>query len=123
MSKLSSEKVKEVFLDCLFQENEDKTNFVEVEGITFTAGFHPGRLENHQPEIVEMLDELPESFHEGMSFLAACEDKHGEQWTGLHQIMEQLFLLGIGIGKVVCLLPREAWSVLPGGMPYYKLEK
>jgi len=33
--------------------------------------------------------------------------------------MEKLFLLGLAIEKVKCLMPREVWPALPGGMPYY----
>lgn len=69
-----------------------------------------------------MLDKLPEQFHEatggGWSFLNACNDRHGNQWTGLHQRMEQLFQLGIALGRVSYCLPREFWSAMPGGVPY-----
>ncbi len=72
-----------------------------------------------------MLDELPDSFKKsgggGMSFQNACVDKQGNQWTDFHQRMEQLFQLGIGIGKVELLMPREMWAMLPGGMPYYAI--
>ena len=33
--------------------------------------------------------------------------------------MEELFCLGIAIGRVECLIPREMWKILPGGVPYY----
>ena len=48
----------------------------------------------------------------------ACMDKSGRQWTGMHLTMEYLFLLGIAIGEVEYLLPREMWEAFPGGMPY-----
>lgn len=119
---LSAERVEEIFLDCLFRDGEDTSKHVKAEGINSNAGFHPGRLENHKAEIEVMLDELPDEFKlsegGGWSFLNAFEDKHGNQWTGLHRRMEQLFLLGIAIGKVEYQLPRDMWSVLPGGMPY-----
>ena len=51
--------------------------------------------------------------------MAACNDKDGHQWTGLHLTMEKLFALGIGIERVKCLLPRELWKIMPGGMPYF----
>ena len=126
--KLKAEDVCRIFLECLFKEDEDTNQHVMVDGITSSLIFHPGRLENHRTEIEAMLDELPEEFHKtsggGWSFLQACNDKHGNQWTGLHRTMEQLFQLGIGIGRVKCLLPKELWRVLPGGMPYYMvLEK
>lgn len=70
-----------------------------------------------------MLSELPKEFKKesggGMSFLNACNTSKGEQWTGEHAKMEQLFALGIASGMVECLLPRELWSSLPGGVPYY----
>ena len=120
---LNAEQVNAVFMDCLFRDGEDTSKHVKAEGIVSIVGFHPARLENHKVEIVAMLAELPEQFQEksggGWSFLNACDDKHGNQWTGLHQTMEQLFQLGIGIGKVKSLMPREMWGALPGGMPYY----
>ena len=102
-----------------------RTPHYVAEGITLSVGFHPERLDSHEKEIVALLDELPDVFKTstggGMSFLQACNDKHGNQWTGLHQRMEQLFLLGIGIGKVKLCLPRDMWAMLPGGMPYYTI--
>lgn len=122
-SKLKADKVNSIFMDCLFKESENKDNFIKAEGITIKTGFHPDRLTNHKQEIEEMLQDLPDEFHlskgGGMSFLNACTDKYGNQWTGFHRTMEQLFLLGMAIKKVECLMPRELWPVLPGGMPYY----
>ena len=133
-SPLTAERVKTIFHDCIFKTKEIKeigeeaalSSAVKAEGITVNMAFHPGRLERHEAEISQMLDELPDAFKEsgggGMSFLNACDDKHGRQWTGLHQTMEQLFQLGIAIGRVESTLPREMWSALPGGMPYYVIK-
>jgi hypothetical protein len=123
-TKLNADRVNEIFLDCLFKEGEDHENHVVAEGIKSKVGFHPERLEGHREEIFGMLKELPEEFMKtsdlgGWSFLNACLDKDGNQWTGFHQRMEQLFQLGMGIGRVECLLPREQWIMFPGGMPYY----
>lgn len=121
MSPLNDQRVEKVFLDCLFKEGEDTTNHVKAEGVERIVGFHPERLDSHKEEISTMLDELPDEFKKsgggGMSFLNACNDKHGNQWTGLHLRMEQLFQLGVG--KVECLTPRAMWSMLPGRVPYY----
>lgn len=121
--KLTSQRVEETFLSCLFADGEDTSNHIKAEGITSVVGFHPERLESSAGAIVEMLGELPDTFKAsgggGTSFLLACEDGHGTQWTDLHQRMEQLFLLGLAIRKVLCPLPRETWDALPGGMPYY----
>lgn len=121
--KLDSARVEAIFMDCLFNEGEDTTGFVPAPGITTNVGFHPGRLASHKAEVEALLDELPDAFKMsgggGMSFIQAHEDRHGRQWTGYHKHMEQLFQLGIGVGKAVCLVPREMWPALPGGVPYY----
>jgi len=120
---LDPERVNAVFLDCLFKDYEDTSDMVVAEGIVNDVGFHPERLESHRVEIEAMLDELPDEFKKseggGWSFLNACNDKQGNQWTGLHQRMGQLFQLGIAVGKVECQIPRDLWSAMPGGMPYY----
>lgn len=121
-STIDPQKVEEIFRDCLFRDGEDTTTHVRAEGISMTVGFNLERLESHRAEIESMLSELPEEFFEsgggGWSFLNACNDRHGNQWTGLQLRMDQLFQLGIAIGRVKYLLPREVWSVLPGGMPH-----
>lgn len=122
-SKLNAARVEAIFLSCLFVANEDTTHHVMGPGITCDVGFHPQRLESHKAEVAAMLDDLQDAFKAnaggGMSFLNACFDKYGNQWTGQHRRMEQLFQLGVAIGKAKLLVPREAWSSLPGGMPYY----
>lgn len=114
---LNPQRVSEIFGEC------HHGSTVQVEGIGGPTWFNADCLQAHKAEIEAMLDELPDEFKEssggGSSFLNACQDKHGNLWTGLHAIVEQLFLLGMGIGKVKPLFPREMWTYLPGGMPYY----
>lgn len=123
-SPLQAELVEAIFLDCLSREGEDTAH--RVEGVVRTVAFCQERLADHKHEILSMLAELPDAFKKtgggGWTFLNACSDKNGRQWTGLHQRMEQLFQLGIGLGVVRSLLPREMWKALPGGMPYYVIE-
>ena|SRR3990167_5404338 len=128
---ITAEKVSEIFKDCLFKDEEMIEGKpiiapVEVEGIISRFGFHPDRIKIHAGEIIELLNELPEEFKEktggGWSFLNACNDKEGRQW-GEHNNMEQLFSLGIAIGKVKYCMPKEMWSMLPGGMPYLVILK
>jgi hypothetical protein len=122
-SVLTPQSVEAVFMDCLFKDGEDTSTRIVAEGITMNVGFHPGRIEEHRQEIHDMLAELPDGFKEGsaasgMSFLEACNDRHGNLWTGMHLTMQQLVQLGIAIGEVKYLAPREMWRMLPGGMPY-----
>ena len=126
MSLINATRVEEVFFDSLFRDGEDTTNHVKAEGIMTNVGFHPERLNGNKAEIAAMLDNLSDMFKAtgggGMSFLEACYDKQGNQWTGMHATMEKLFLMGLATGKAKCLMPREMWGVLPGGMPYYLIE-
>lgn len=121
--ELTASNVETTFMGCLFKEGEDTSDPAIAEGITSKFGFHKGRLEACENDIASMLSELPKEFHKdgggGMSFLNSCNNSKGEQWTGLHQIMEQLFNLGQACKKVECLMPRSMWPSLPGGMPYY----
>lgn len=120
---LDSSRVDEIFMDCLFRDGEDHSEFIKAEGLVNVIGFHPGRLSGYKDEIYGFLVQLPVEFMctggGGWSFLNACNDKDGKQWTGSHGSMEQLFQLGIGIGAVECLHPREIWPMFPGGVPYY----
>jgi hypothetical protein len=125
--KLDARKVREIVLDSLFKDEEAPKdgsiplNAIIVEGITVKIGFHKERLESHREEIRELLAELPENFMAekggGWSFLNACNDKDGHQW-GEHRNMEELFMLGMGLGVVKYILPRKMWAFLPGAMPY-----
>ena len=121
--KLTSKNVERIFLDCLLNDGEDTVNAIKIEGIMQNYGFNPTKVQKYNNNIYEMLQQLPKQFQMqgggGWSFLNACMDKNDNQWTGLHSIMEQLFCLGLAIGKVKNLMPREMWSVLPGEMPYY----
>jgi hypothetical protein len=120
---LTADRVEKVFMDCLYRDGEDTSSHVAAPGINHPVGFNPERLEQHRGDVLEMLGELPEQFRKdgggGWTFLNACEDRHGEQWTGLHMRMEQLFQLGEALGAAKCQLPREMWPALPGGVPYY----
>lgn len=123
--ELTSTNVHNIVLDCLFKQGEDTTNHIRCEGIINTIGFHPERIKQHTEDIYDMLKQLPDSFMKsgggGCSFLSACMTKENEHW-GEHQNMEELMLLGLAIGKLTYCLPREAWQMLPGHMPYFVIE-
>lgn len=122
-NRLTHQRVEEIFMGCLFSDDEDKSNMVVVEGVVMTVGFHPDRLESHRADVIELLSQLPDEFHSssggGWTLLNACVTKDGVEWTGDQMTVDNLFILGMGLGVVSCLLPREVWSALPGGVPYY----
>ena len=117
-----SELTTNAFMDCLFKEGEDTTNHVNVEGLTSMFGLHPQRLEEKRELVTALLAELPAEFKKGWSFLNLCTTKNGEQWTGMHDVCEQLAVMAIGLGLMEYCLPREMWAILPGGMPYLTIK-
>ena len=121
--RLTAENVSRIFKDCLStdKKGKDVTRVPAVlENVEFA--FDTSKLSIYKKEIESMINELPEKFHErnggGWSFLQLCMKRDESQWTGLHFVMEQLLCLGVGIKAMKYLLPRQMWSVLPGGMPY-----
>lgn len=117
--KDKAEKVRAIMLDCL---NGAEEGALVIEGVVRKFGFSPEKIASHKEEIRELLDDMPDEFQMGKgggwSFLNLCNDKHGEQWTGLHQTMEELIALGQAAGMAKYLMPRDMWKILPGGMPY-----
>lgn len=120
MTKLTAQAVRDILRDCLCVST--KPTAIRVQGIVMNYCFDPDRLSNRREEIIQLLNELPETFREsgggGWSFLMSCKDKHENHW-GEHPSMEELMCLGIAIDKVVFAIPREMWQILPGGMPYF----
>jgi hypothetical protein len=114
-------RVNEIFEECLHGPEP-----VHIDGIVHAVNLSRERVQSHAQEINGWLDALPEPFQRtgggGWSFLNACDDRNGEQWTGLHLVMEQLFLLGMVLKRVSYVMPRELWGALPGGMPYLVVE-
>jgi hypothetical protein len=124
--KLTAENVDKIIKDCLFRPEEivdgkPPADAVIVDGVVRKFGLHKLRLDSHRQEVAEMLAELPDEFMVekggGWSFLNMCTTRDGIQW-GEHNNMEALMVLGCGLGLMKSQLPREAWSALPGGVPY-----
>ena len=129
--RLNANNVNTVFIDSLFTDEEAKTvdketdNIVAVEGVMANIGFNPDRLMAHKDDVKTMLSELPEAFFKesggGWSFLNACDTKDGVQWAE-HRNVDELLTLGLGLGLVSYLMPRDMWKMFPGGMPYFVVD-
>lgn len=123
---LSHKNVGDTFAYCLWKDGEieEKTASQPIigNGVRTNVNFHPKRLKESTYKIESMLNGLPDGFKKsvggGISFLNMCMDKNNVHWTGLHQKMDELVMLGNAIGKVEFLFPKHQWSSLPGGMPY-----
>jgi hypothetical protein len=118
---LTAQNVEDIFMKCLYEEGEDTTGYIPANGVMTKVGFNPIRIAENTESIIEMLNDLPDSFKTsnggGTTFLNACVDKLGNQW-GEHSNIDQLLCLGIAIGKISFPIPKEMWAALPGGMPY-----
>lgn len=140
--ELNSENVHKIFQDCLFKQTEINNNaptveFNYVEGIKHKVLFSTERLNNNKMKIAKLIDmlpliPLPEPILVGkssvsslpQSFLCLCCDKNGRLWTGDHQTMEFLMVLGIACGIIEYAIPREKWGELAGSVPViHKIEK
>lgn len=119
---LTSDKVRNLYLECLLKKEEIKddapiVDFTIAEGIRAVTVFNSERLEANKEKIVELVNELPD-IDKGTSFLTLCVDKNGRQWTGEHKVMDLLLQLGLASGILSYPAPRDLWSVLPARMPY-----
>lgn len=114
--KLTSGAVEELMNKC---RGEGQA----VDGIVHKFLFSPGKIGENKEKIRELLAELREQFDKGggWSFLCACDDKHGDQWTGLHSVMEQLVCLGIAADLAEWQM-KEMADIMPGGMPYFRVK-
>lgn len=109
---------------CLFTQEEAPdgncpTYAVKVKGVIRDFAFHPDRLKEKKPLIINMIDMMHPNFTVGggWSFLNLCVDRDGNQW-GEHPDCEMLCVLAFAIGRGHFSTPRDFWSAFPGGMPY-----
>ena len=123
--RLSTENVKQVLTTCLTRNIPDFTQnpiaiteTIEVRGIVNSFTFDQQMLVKEKHHIEELLEDLPAVFKEGCSFMEMYTNRDGEQWTGVIKPLEELLALGIAVGKISFLVPREQWWSLSGGMPY-----
>jgi hypothetical protein len=122
--ELTGENVDAVALACLLDRKDliDGVTAPEwakvVIGPVHRLAFHPERLEEQRKNVIAMLDQLPDQFKEGWSFLNLVTRKDGVMWTGFHIQAEGLLCLGMALGYAAFMSERETWPLLPGGMPY-----
>jgi len=131
--RLTAENVHATIKECLPKsisaaDREKLEKGEAVDGITLVKGvvggfaFVTSKLEAKRADIESMLKELPPEFMKsgggGYSFLNACMTKDGEHW-GEQPTVGELVCLGLGLKLVEFVMPREMWSALPGGMPYF----
>jgi hypothetical protein len=117
--ELTTENVKTVFEKCI---TDSELGSLIIGGPVHQCMMSKEKLKEEEENIYSMLKQLPDDFMQngggGMSFLNACIRKDGVHW-GEHINIEMLLILGFGINKASYCMPRDMWSILPGGMPYF----
>ena len=124
MLSLTAKNVNDLFLTVLFNDGEDHTNFIRVNGVTQNFGLHPGRVASAKEKVGELLSQLDPSFFsdDGQSFLQLPFAADGTHWCE-HRTAHELMVLGVATGLMSYVLPKEMWVALPGGVPLLKCVK
>lgn len=103
---------------------------VTVDAVTRLFDFRLDRLKEHEPEIRAMLDRVDPKFKEsgghGAWYGFFNLTTYPDSYESAHEVpawappghAEWLLALGLAIGKVRWLSPRETWKDLPNGLPY-----
>lgn len=123
---ISSQKIVDILGECLLSESQventdNNIKPIHVDGITYNLKLHPEKVSEYSEDISKIINELPEEFKNGSSFLKLCHTKDGEKWTSLHRICEALMILGVATNKMKYCFPKEIWSKLPEGVPYIRI--
>lgn len=117
-----AELVHETFRKCLFDEGEDTNSSIIVEGITTKYGFNPKKIKENKDQIKEIVNELPEQFKLGYTFLHMCLNKEGQHKEGQHwgeqHTCELLMVMAVAADIMAYCLPRNKWDMFPGDVPY-----
>ena len=125
--QLTAKNVEETFIKCLFDEGEQTTNAIIVDGVTLKAGFKPENVKQQHDAIIALLAQLPTTFMQnsggGWSFLNAVYNNDSEQWAISHESADQLLCMGLAIGKAAFNMPRPLWGLFPYQMPYFYVKQ
>lgn len=108
MNKLTPDAVTGLLAKCMFHDSEvgpDKTRLPgvpdPVRGATphLDLGFHPTRLEQHRPEVIDLLRQLHREFLSpgGYPFVFLGLNAAGEQWGSI-TYGEALAALAVALG-------------------------
>ncbi len=126
--RLTADRVNTLFRECLATVKAGE-NISQIHGVKAIYAIDLAKVATHKSEIGQMLLQMDDSFMigtgkgGGWSFLNACVDRCGRQWTDLHSTVEELVVLGMGAGMAFYTMGREMWDVLPGGLPYFSIRE
>lgn len=128
---ITANDVRHTLLASLYPDEELEGTSTPIDAILVRSvrlylGFKPKALESQREKVIEFINELPITFRSdlpnggnGASFLDLCVDKNNNIWAA-HGDVDNLIALAIGLNLGEFCMPRDMWSILPGGMPYVR---
>ena len=119
MNNLNGAAVKHLAEVCAPTGRDD----IDAGGVGLQLSFNRAKIEENHELIKELLDQLPDGFHEGkgggLPVFKGYVNRDGLQWTFDQRNIGTLFCLGAAAGYVVSNMPREMSgdSPPPGDFP------
>ncbi len=121
MALIDSVSVHNLFVSCLTDDKDETAVIAEM--LACKVYMSKDKVEAAREQITKDLLNLHPNFIRatggGWTFINACLDRNGDLWTNCHRDMDELVTMGVMIGKVIMLFPRNHWDSLPGGVPYF----
>jgi hypothetical protein len=125
---LTADRVRGIYSACWRPNGAGAipNHYIVVEGWLGQHTFNINRLHAHREEIIRMLLSLPAGFRadvgEGGSVGAMIQRGDGSVWSTDMKDIEALVALGMATGLTTFCAPREKWHLLPGELPYVRVE-
>lgn len=120
---IKAEDIERLFVESLKKEGDDGAEFIQGTWASAWLALDESTAIN----VLGIIEQLPLEFFsreinpkggDGWSFLNLVLDREGRQWTSQHLMAEKLLLLGLAVGRMEFVLPRDQWKYLAGGLPY-----
>ena len=123
--EIDTDRIGQIVEACLCPPTHRETSLrgkvVQVYGINLNPRFDPDALEEHQPEINRMLDQLPPQFHPGRGGGDSPMHMFGFGAPVDVAVVEQLLCMGLAIGRLRCVTSRSEARQTADGLQYVKL--
>lgn len=123
-NKLHHNAVIKAFVECAIPNGKRvKKDSIIVDGVSGPQAFRKDILETHRTNVKMMLAELPPKYFTsgGATFNDLWDHSDGTRWTGTLSVMDMLLMLGLALGYVQYILPRDLWVTLPGRLPWLSI--